>query len=42
MVSGDDGMGLTEVELSKPADIWSLFESQLDASLKINFRVHRP
>ena len=24
-----------------PSELWKLFESQLDASLKINFRVHR-
>ncbi len=47
IASGDEGMrrlltsGLSETELKTSEEIWKLFESQLDASIKINFRVHR-
>ena len=33
--------GLSDVDLKKPDTIWNLLEEQLDASVKINFRVHR-
>lgn len=44
---GDEGMrrilasGLTEAEQKRPAQLWTLIESEVDASVKINFRVHR-
>lgn len=44
---GDEGMrrilasGLTETEQKIPARVWTLIESEVDASVKINFRVHR-
>ena len=44
---GDEGMrrllssGLTTAQLKVPTNIWNLLEEQLDASVKINFRVHR-
>ena len=47
IASGDEGMrrilssGLSQTDLCNPSELWKLFESQLDASLKINFRVHR-
>ena len=33
--------GLSQEQLNTPKDIWYRFDAQLDASLKINFRVHR-
>ena len=47
IASVDKGMrrilsnGLSQTDLCDPSDLWKLFESQLDTSLKINFRVHR-
>lgn len=44
---GDEGMrrilasGLTDEEQKKPDKIWNLIEGEVDASVKINFRVHR-
>ena len=44
---GDEGMrrvlasGLTDAQQKKPDKIWEFIESQVDASVKINFRVHR-
>jgi hypothetical protein len=44
---GDEGMrrilssGLTPDDQNKPDKIWGLLEQQLDATVKINFRVHR-
>ena len=44
---GDEGMrrllasGLSDADQKKPTAIWTLLESQLDATVKINFRVHR-
>ncbi len=44
---GDEGMrrilasGLSAADQKKPAELWKLLESQLDAAVKINFRVHR-
>ena len=44
---GDEGMrrllssGLSEADKKKPDKIFELLENQLDASVKINFRVHR-
>ena len=44
---GDEGMrrvlasGLTEDQQKDPKEIWNLLESQVDASVKINFHVHR-
>ena len=46
IASGDEGMRrilsscLPQTDLCNPSELWKLFESQLDASLKINFRVH--
>ena len=33
--------GLSQDQLNTPKEIWDMFDAQLDASLKINFRVHR-
>ena len=33
--------GLSQTDLCDHSELWKLFESQLDTSLKINFRVHR-
>ena len=44
---GDEGMrrilssGLTDAQQNMPDELWTLFETQVDASVKINFRVHR-
>lgn len=44
---GDEGMrrvlasGLTDAEVKDPKKIYDLIERQLDASIEINFRVHR-
>ena len=44
---GDEGMrrilasGLTEAEQKVPEKVWTLIEAEVDASVKINFRVHR-
>ena len=43
---GDEGMrrilasGLTNEEQQQPEDLWTLIEREVDASVKINFRVH--
>ena len=33
--------GLSQDQLNTPKEIWDMFDAQLDASLKINLRVHR-
>jgi hypothetical protein len=44
---GDEGMhrllssGLSEADQKDPEKIWNLFENQVDATIKINFRIHR-
>ena len=43
---GDEGIkrilvsGLTEEQQRDPRQLWNLLEEQLDASIKINYRVH--
>ena len=44
---GDEGIhrllasGLTDTDIKAPNNIWKLLEDQLDASVKINYCVHR-